>query len=262
MSQLELFDSGIGNGESGVGFSRSIPDSRPPTPDSRFPDRLYAAGLPATIPVELHVNRRVLVSRTSRGTLRVHAGYAAAPDDVVAAIARWARPKLRRRDRLAAQRILAAFPVHHYASRPAGPPARPSAGDERIFARLHELHEAFNRQHFGNRLGRIRMALSSRMRRRLGEFRLSATGLHEIVIARRHLRRDGWQGVAETLLHEMVHQWQAESGRRLDHGREFRGLWMKVVGGGGVPADRALATTRKAAWERPGFLPSLREHHC
>jgi hypothetical protein len=28
--------------------------------------------------------------------------------------------------------------------------------------------------------------------------------------------------VLDTLLHEMVHQWQDETGRPVDHGREFR----------------------------------------
>jgi predicted SprT family Zn-dependent metalloprotease len=36
------------------------------------------------------------------------------------------------------------------------------------------------------------------------------------------VHRGPWADVEETLLHEMVHQWQAESGRRVDHGREFR----------------------------------------
>jgi hypothetical protein len=43
-----------------------------------------------------------------------------------------------------------------------------------------------------------------------------------ITISRRHLRRDGWPAATDTLLHEMVHQWQAETGRPVDHGIEFR----------------------------------------
>jgi hypothetical protein len=62
------------------------------------------------------------------------------------------------------------------------------------------------------------------MRQRLGELRMERkTGrpVH-IGISRRHIRRDGWTSVEETLLHEMVHQWQAETGRPVDHGPEFR----------------------------------------
>ncbi len=198
---------------------------------SQLTGRLYAAGLDRDTAVLLHANRRVLVSRTTRGALRVHRGYAAAPDEVIAAIACWARSRVPRRQRLEAQRVLASFPVHLHAPPAAPPPARPSAADEQIFAKLHELHQAFNRRHFEGALGRIRMALSGRMRRRLGELRLSATGPHEIVIGRRHLRRDGWTGVGETLLHEMVHQWQAETGRKLGHGGEFKRMWLQVSGG-------------------------------
>ena len=166
----------------------------------------------------------------------MHQGYQAAPDEVVAAIARWTKPGIRRKHRLEAQRILAAFPVHAHAPPTDLPSYRPAVlpGDEKIFARLHELHDQFNRAHFENGLGRVRMALSAKMRRRLGEFRLSATGLHEIAIGRRHLKRDGWKGVSETLLHEMVHQWQAETGRKLGHGKEFRRMLSQVSRGSSV----------------------------
>jgi SprT-like family len=85
------------------------------------------------------------------------------------------------------------------------------------------MHRELNRLHFSGGLGKALLLLSSRMRRRLGEFRPATPGsAAEISISRRHLRRDGWRGVHETLLHEMVHQWQAETGRRLGHGPEFR----------------------------------------
>lgn len=44
----------------------------------------------------------------------------------------------------------------------------------------------------------------------------------EIVISRRHIRRHGWSEAIETLIHEMVHQWQDESRLSVDHGRVFR----------------------------------------
>src|ERR1041385_3376197 len=61
----------------------------------RLSARLYRLGLPRHKPVVPHTNRRVLVSLTTRGALRVHAGYAAAPDEVLSAIVRWARPRVR-----------------------------------------------------------------------------------------------------------------------------------------------------------------------
>jgi SprT-like family protein len=189
--------------------------------------RLHALGLPKALRVETHANRRVLVSLTSRGALRVHAGYAMAPDAVLLAIAHWARPRIRRAERVAAQRILTAFPVHQHVPPEREPhrvsePARP--GDERLLGRLLAMHQELNRRHFDAALGAVALRLSSRMRRRLGEFR-PADGAHtlpEICIARRHLRRDGWQAVCDTLAHEMVHQWQTQTGRRLGHGRDFR----------------------------------------
>ena len=195
-------------------------------PSSRLPDlpsRLRALGLPDQIPVETHTNRRVLVSLTARGALRVHSGYALAPDEVLLAIACWARPRTRSADRRVAQRTLLAFPVHQHM-----PPARESRrvlepsqpGDQRRLARLGELHRELNQRHFAGSLGEVVLSLSSRMRRRLGEFRPSDPA--EIVISRRHLRRDGWSGVRDTLAHELVHQWQHETGRKLGHDAEFR----------------------------------------
>ena len=189
--------------------------------------RLRAHGLPDAMPVILHANRQVLVSLTRRGALRVHRGYEAAPDDVVAAIARWARPRTRRADRRLAQRILVAFPVHAHA--PAPPPKRRSAEaprpeDHGILTRLVAIHSELNARLFNYTLGPARLRLSRRMRRRLGEFRPgSGPGDRpEIALALRHLRRDGWARATDTLLHEMVHQWQAETGRPLGHGRDFR----------------------------------------
>jgi hypothetical protein len=192
--------------------------------------RLRAHGLPDAMPVILHANRRVLVSMTRRGALRVHRGYEAAPDDVVAAIARWARPRTRRSDRRLAQRVLVSFPVHEYchpeeAQRPKGPLLTPPLPeDQPALNRLQALHAELNARHFNRTLGPARIRLSRRMRRRLGEFR-PAPGpgtLPEIALAFRHLRRDGWARATDTLLHEMVHQWQAETGRPLGHGRDFR----------------------------------------
>ena len=198
-----------------------------------LPTRLRAAGVPASVPIETHANRRVLLSLTARGALRVHLGYAMAPDIVLTAIATWARPRIRRSDRRAAQRILIAFPVHEHV-----PPARarrraaeyPRPGDARLLARLRELHAELNLRHFSGALGEVRLELSSRMRRRLGEFRPpdASEKLPEIRISRRHLRRDGWRAAGETLLHEMVHQWQAQTGRRLGHGPDFRSMCAAV----------------------------------
>jgi hypothetical protein len=190
--------------------------------------RLRAAGLSPDTPVVAHTNRRVLVTLTRHGALRVHAGFRFAPDPVLAAIARWARPRLRRAERLAAGRILAAFPVHAHVPPGKAPRHRPrqptDPGDGVRLERLHALHALLNARHFGGALGAVELLLSARMRRRLGEFRpgSSTEPVPVISLSRRHLRRDGWSRATETLLHEMVHQWQAENLLPLGHGPEFR----------------------------------------
>jgi predicted SprT family Zn-dependent metalloprotease len=62
------------------------------------------------------------------------------------------------------------------------------------------------------------------MKSRLGHYTLRGQEQcdPEIVISRRHIRRHGWDEAVQTLLHEMVHQWQDETGQKVDHGREFR----------------------------------------
>jgi hypothetical protein len=62
------------------------------------------------------------------------------------------------------------------------------------------------------------------MVRKLGELTIDPTTDRpvEIAISYRHLVRDGWSEAEQTLLHEMVHQWQAETGRPVDHGPGFR----------------------------------------
>jgi hypothetical protein len=181
--------------------------------------------------VRTHANRIVMLTLRHR-VLRLHAGYAYAPDRVLLAIIAFLRRGARRETRRAAEREFLAFPVHHHV-----PPAprrsgeRPYPGDAAHLARLTEAHRRLNGLHFAGELGAVPIRLSSRMRRRLGELAVSVeTGRPEaITLSRRHLRVDPWAEVEHTLLHEMVHQWQAESGRPLDHGRQFRAR-AKAVG--------------------------------
>jgi hypothetical protein len=62
------------------------------------------------------------------------------------------------------------------------------------------------------------------MRTRLGELTVDPGGHQplEIAVSRQHVEHDGWEEVMHTLLHEMVHQWQVESGQEADHGPGFR----------------------------------------
>jgi hypothetical protein len=72
------------------------------------------------------------------------------------------------------------------------------------------------------------------MKTRLGHYAPGVDGAPaEIVISRRHIRRHGWTDAFDTLLHEMVHQWQDETGRALGHGADFRAKARAV----GAPAS-------------------------
>jgi len=193
-------------------------------PDKVLAERLAALGWKTPSKISTHTNRTVLVSLTPTGELRVHRGYAFASDRVLRAILRFVTPKVRRDVRAAARRELLTFPVELHAPSRDRRPDRPRPGDEAIVRRLEALHRELNDRHFGGELGSVALRLSSRMRRRLGDIAISKlTGrATEITISRRHLQADGWKEVTHTLLHEMVHQWQAEHGYRVDHGRAFR----------------------------------------
>jgi hypothetical protein len=182
-------------------------------------------GLRGVGAVVTHTNRTVMLS-LNKGVLRVHRGYAFASDGVLKAIVRFLNPRVPRVLRRAAEREFLAFPVEaHVPSRPR-PSARERArpGDLVILHRLTGLHQRLNAEHFGGSLGEVSIRLSSRMRTRLGELSVDIRSGQplDIAISRHHIARHSWPEVEHTMLHEMVHQWQAETGLPIDHGRTFR----------------------------------------
>jgi hypothetical protein len=195
--------------------------------------RLSLLGLRDVDRVHTHTNRMVMVTLNARRVLRLHRGYAAAPDRVLRAIVRFLDPRVPRRLRRVAEREFLAFPVELHAPPPAAPPRRERAqpGDLLLYHQLQQLHERLNGAHFAGALGVLPLRISDRMRRRLGELSVDIrTGQPiEIAISRRHILRDSWPEVEHTMLHEMVHQWQAESGLPLDHGPTFREM-ARLVG--------------------------------
>jgi len=208
-------------------------------PDDLLAYRLGRLGLREVAAVRTHTNRTVMVSLSARLVLRLHRGYAHAPDPVLAAIVRFLDPRLCRSERRRAERVFLAFPVERYAPRPPlqRPPERPRPGDLAMLHRLQQLHARLNAMHFGAVLGEVPIRLSGRMRTRLGEVSVDLrTGRPiEIAISRRHLAEHPWSEVEHTMLHEMVHQWQAESGLGVDHGPTFRAKAREV---GVLPAAR------------------------
>ncbi|HEY7393647.1 MAG TPA: SprT-like domain-containing protein [Gemmatimonadaceae bacterium] len=181
--------------------------------------RLQSLGLTRIARCRLTKNRNVMVS--FRGVeLRVHEGYLSASPDVHQAIVTFVEGRTRK-DREAAKRRI----VAHVVDTPQEPARREQTRpeDEPLAAKLAGWHARYNAEHFDGTLKTVPVRVSRRMRSRLGHYTAATAGAPaEIAISWRHLRRHGWSEALETLLHEMVHQWQDESGRTIDHGRAFR----------------------------------------
>lgn len=214
--------------------------------------RLRGLGLQGVAGIEVHENRTVMVSITSRKVLRVHRGFAYASDDVLAAIVRFVSPSASRVEQREAERTLLAFPVDEFAAVSRRPSRwrrpRPRREDLPFVRELARRHLHLNHEHFGGELGKVAFRVSWKMKTRLGELLLDprTDAPCEISISRRHLLRDGWEEVERTLLHEMVHQWQAEKGYPVDHGSRFRAKAAEV----GVP-PRAVRTVVPLRARRP-----------
>jgi len=203
-----------------------------------LPDRLRTLGLRNVDRVVTHSNRTVMLS-LHRRVLRIHRGYGFAPDGVLQAIVRFLSPRIPRALRRAAEREFLRFPVAPYGEGTdrVSRKERPRPGDAAILERLEALHRELNLRHFGGALSSIPIRLSRRMKTRLGELSVDAkdSRAHEIGISRRHVARHPWAEVEHTMLHEMVHQWQAETGLPVDHGAYFRAKAREV---GVLPAAR------------------------
>jgi hypothetical protein len=192
--------------------------------------RLVSAGLEPEWKVAVTHNRTTMVSFRGR-SLRVHRAYVDAPDDVIRAIVRFVTSR-RRRVRREASRVILEYAPRNRATdvSPLRHRDRPHPEDERFVRRLVDAHDAYNRQFFGGVLRAVPIRVSRRMRRKLGHYSPATDGLPpEIAISRQHIRRESWEDVLHTLLHEMVHQWQDEQGFPLAHDQRFREM-AKAVG--------------------------------
>jgi hypothetical protein len=186
---------------------------------------LVRLGLDPRYRCRLTSNRTVFVSY-SEDELRLHRGYLDAPEKTLRAIVLFVRGRSRAA-RSAAKRELLEYDVYlgqEPSSRPPRTTERIHTDDLPMVEKLRRAHESLNRERFGGMLSPIPIRVSRRMKSRLGHYThrdRSGAGA-EIVISRRHVRRHGWSEAIETLVHEMVHQWQDESGLAVDHGRSFR----------------------------------------
>lgn len=181
--------------------------------------RLQELGLRGVDALVLMRTRTVMVSLIGR-TLRVHEGYADAPEPVLRAIVTFAMARTRV-TRSAARDAILEFEIDRAPAARRVEPARP--GDVALIAQLTDAHGLLNVRHFGGALSMIPIRLSGRMASRLGHYDPGSKHVvAEIVMSRKHVVKHGWREALHTMLHEMVHQWQHESGAPVDHGAGFR----------------------------------------
>ena len=219
-------------------FELSFETTTPRTADELLA-RLRQLGLKRIARARLTRNRNVMVS-FGGGELRVHEGYLGAPESVLRAIAMFVEGRTRA-DRRAAQRIIVAFPI--LTGAPATRRERTHADDDGIVEQLEAWHQRYNTRHFNGRLKAVAIRVSRRMKSRLGHYTAGTRGGAgaEIAISRAHVLKHGWPEALHTLLHEMVHQWQDETERTIDHGANFRAKCREV---GIAPYARRVLPTR------------------
>jgi hypothetical protein len=198
-------------------------DEAPPKTAEELRVRLQRLGLGAQYRVRLTTNRTVVVSY-SGGELRIHHSFLGADEEVWRAIIIFVHGR-NRVSRQEARRTILEFPVARSNDPPRRRrrPERTHPADIALIRELTSWHAAYNQQRFGGALREVPIRISRRMKSRLGHYSPASEGcVPEIVLSRRHIRRDGWDEALHTLLHEMVHQWQDEQALVVDHGSSFR----------------------------------------
>ena len=198
-------------------------DEPPPRNADELRTRLQRLGLGSQYRVRLTSNRTVVVSYGG-GELRIHNSFLEADEEIWKAIINFVHGRTRM-VRNEARRAILQFPV-------ARPPdavrrrralERTDPADVPLIRELSRWHQQYNQERFDGSLREVPIRISRRMKSRLGHYSPATEGCEpEIVISRRHIRRDGWDEALHTLLHEMVHQWQDEQGLVVDHGASFR----------------------------------------
>ena len=217
-----------------LAFDRNVPRNA-----DEFLARLRQLGLNRITRVRLTRNRTVMASYAG-AELRANEGYLDAPEAVLRAIVVFVEGRTRA-ERRAAQRVIIGFPFVQRAPARAERRERTHPDDGAMVEQLDAWHHRYNTRHFGGGLTIVPIRVSRRMKSRLGHYLPGIQGMStEIAISRSHIRRHGWTEALHTLLHEMVHQWQDETGRPIDHGSAFRAKCREV---GIAPyARRSLGT--------------------
>ena len=219
-------------------------DRAAPRNADEFLARLKQLGLRRIGHIRLTRNRTVMVSYAG-AELRANEGYLNAPEHVLRAIVVFVEGRTRA-ERRAAQRVIIEFPFVERPAHRVERRERTHTDDAAMVAQLESWHARYNTRHFDGALKTVPIRVSRRMKSRLGHYSPGTEGVPaEIAISRTHIRRHGWPEALHTLMHEMVHQWQDETKRPIDHGTGFRAKCREV---GIAPyARRALAHARPAS---------------
>jgi hypothetical protein len=111
-----------------------------------LPERLRGLGLSEVDRVLTHTNTTVMLS-LNRRTLRLHRGYAFAPDEVLKAIVQFLNPRVPRVRRRAAEREFLEFPAGSYVVSPHRRDRRERSrpGDITLLRRLGPYEDAAGR---------------------------------------------------------------------------------------------------------------------
>jgi len=198
--------------------------------------RLRALGLQHVRTLVLTRNRSVVVGFKGY-ELRLHEGFVSAPRTLHEQIVRFVMAR-RAWERQAARQAILAYQLPRH-TKPPRAAERTHPEDEEFAEQLAEWHTRLNGERFLAQLKPIPIRISRRMVNRLGHYAPGVEGGGpEIAISARHVRRDGLAVAVETLLHEMVHQWQHESGLPIDHSLAFRRKCREV---GAMPRARRPA---------------------
>lgn len=187
-------------------------------------------------------NRRIMASVGDRGReLRLNDAFATAPHEVLVAVARLfsARDaRTRARAKATVRGFIATIPLEATSVRRRPRKRQVHPGDEPYIARLADEFRRINTAHFDGALPEVPLFLSGQMRRRNGHF---CSNPLEIVISRTLCTHAHTGEAEQTLRHEMIHLWQHASGKKPDHGPEFR-AWARRL-------DVHPRATRRVAWK-------------
>lgn len=154
--------------------------------------------------------------------LRIQEGFVEAPSEVMKALVHFIQPP-KRGARKKAEAVLLAYFTQIPKKERGRRKHKLTKREEGWVAKLVSAHQELNQELFEGCLSQPNIVISRLMKRKLGHYMARGSkGCGEISISCRHLRRHDWSIVKETLIHEMIHQWQDETGQKLDHGPGFR----------------------------------------